>query len=84
MILYAEIKEQKELETQNWGKSIHKTGCAFEVEHAVLAMGQADGRTLERLDKGERQFILQFITACGLRPSRGEMKTFKQGNDICS
>lgn len=60
MIFYAEMKEQKELDTQNWGKSIQKTDRAFEVESAVLAMEQADGMTLERLDEGVRQILIVY------------------------
>lgn len=60
MIFYAEMKEQKELDTQNWGESIQKTDCTFEVESAVLAMEQADGMTLERLDEGVRQILIVY------------------------
>lgn len=56
VIFYAEIKEQKELDTQNW----RKTGCASKVERAVLAMGQVDGMTLERLDEGVRQILIVY------------------------
>lgn len=60
MIFYAEIKEQKELDTQNWGKSMQKTGCASETESAALAMGQAGGMILERLDEGVQQILIVY------------------------